>query len=212
MHYISTFFCKKSHFSIISISFFSFPKFDPNATISGRRLDEFLENPTLKETNQIRSTVYIDTLEIDGPLYVRGTLNDVFLDDVLSDVVYKHETAPQINSFKRFESIEAPNIKLTTDLVNGRPFSSILTSDTPQTFNVSKLRASVYFQKLQLDGLFNFINVTQLDLNSIKLLGDQYTEAEFVFSEDDVLNIDANRLEVLETLNDIDVSALKDIR
>lgn len=178
----------------------------PNATISGRRLDEFLANPTLLETNQIRSTVFIDTLEIEGPLYVRNTMNNVFLDDILSDVVYKHEPSPQINSFKRFESARAFDIQLTTDLINGIPFSSFLTADTVQTFNVSKLHGNVYFQRLKLDGLFNFINVTDLDLNSVKLYGEQFTDAELIFEDGNYLSIDAAQLDVLGTINDIDVS------
>lgn len=178
----------------------------PNATISGRRLDEFLSNPTLTETRQIHSTVYIDTLEIDGPLYVRNLMDNIFLDNVLGDVVYKHEPTPQVNSFKRFESIQAPNIQLTTDLINGIPFSSFVTSDTEQTFDVSKLHGNFYFQKLKLDGLFNFINVTELDLSSLKLLGEQFTDAEFEFADGDYINIDAIQLEVLQTMNGIDVS------
>lgn len=143
----------------------------PNATISGRRLDEFLSNPTLQETHQISSTVYIDTLIIDGPLYVRKMINDIFLDDILSDIVYKHETNPQITSFKKFGSVQAQNIHLTTNTINGTPFSQFVTTDTVQTFNVSKLRGNVYFQRLKLDGLFNFINVTEVDMNSLKLFG-----------------------------------------
>ncbi|XP_055310866.1 uncharacterized protein LOC129573788 isoform X2 [Sitodiplosis mosellana] len=177
----------------------------PNATISGRRLDEFLSNPTLNETRQIRSTVYFDTLEIEGPLYVQNTMDSVFVDDVLADVVYKHETAPQINSFKRFDTVQAPNIQLTANLINDIPFSSFVTNDTEQTFDVSELHGNFYFQKLKLDGLFNFINVTELDLNSLKLFGEQYTDAEFEFADGDYVKIDANQLEVLETVNGIDV-------
>lgn len=199
-----------SHF-LTCISFYSsfVLKLAPDAKVSGRRLDEFLANPTLQETRQIRSTVYFDTLEIDGPLYVRNTMDDVVLDDMLGDVVYKHEPDPQINSFKRFESIQAPNIHLTSNIINGIPFSSFVTTNTEQTFDVSKLRGNFYFQKLKLDGLFNFINVTELDLNSLKLLGEQFTDAEFVFADGDYLNIDANKLQVLETINGIGVSSIE---
>lgn len=177
----------------------------PNATISGRRLDEFLSNPTLQETSQISSTVYIDTLEIEGPLYIRNTMDNIFLDDILSDVVYKHEPKPQINSLKRFGSVQAANIQLTTDLINAIPFSLYLTADTEQTFSVSRLRGNIYFQRLKLDGLFNFINVTEVDMNSVKLFGDQYTDAELIFDDGDYLSIDAAQLDVLNTINEISV-------
>lgn len=127
------------------------------------------------------------------------------LDDVLSDVVYKHEPNPKINSFKRFQSVQAPNIELKSKVVNGIPFSAFVTTDTEQSFNVNKLQANVTFKHLQLDGLFNFINATELDLNSIKLFGDQYVDAELIFENDDHLHIDANQIDVLETINDINV-------
>ncbi|XP_031625966.1 uncharacterized protein LOC116342472 [Contarinia nasturtii] len=183
----------------------------PNATISGRRLDEFLSNPTLQETRQISATVHIDTLEIEGPIYVRNKINDIFLDEVLSDIVYKHEPNPQITSFKRFGTVQAADIRLTADLINGTPFSQFVTTDTMQTFNVSKLRGNVYFQRLNLDGLFNFINVTEVDMNSLKLFGEQYTDAELVFEDGEFLSIDATQLDVLETVNNIDVHDFIDI-
>lgn len=190
------------------MSFFSVPysKIGPNGTVSGRHLDEFLSNPTLRETNQIRANCFINSLEIDGPLYVTKTMNDIFLDNVLSDIVYKHEPSPKINSLKRFASLQAPNIQLTSNVVNGIPFSSFVTIDTEQTFHVNKLNANVQFDRLNLQGLINFVNITDLDMNAIKLFGEQFTNAELIFEDGDYLNIDAGRLEVLDTINDISVS------
>lgn len=133
-------------------------------------------------------------------------MNDIFLDDVLSDIVYKHEPAPQINSFKRFASVQAPNIELTSGLVNGIPFSAFVTKDTVQTFNVNKLDANVQFERLNVGGLIDFINITEVDMNSIKLFGEQFTNAELIFEDGDHLNIDAGQLEVLDTINNISVS------
>ena len=179
----------------------------PNATISGQRLDEFLANPILSDQNkQIKANVYINTLEIEGPLYVETTMDGVNLDVALADVVYKHEKDPQIDSIKKFDTVQAPNIRLTANLINDIPFSSFVTNDTEQTFDFSELHGNFYFQRLQLDGLFNFINVTEVDLSSLKLLGEQYTDAQFVFSDGDYVNIDGHQVEVLETMNGIDVS------
>lgn len=177
-----------------------------HGTISGRHLDEFLSNPTLYETNQIRANVIFNTLEIEQSLYVQNTIDGVHLDDLLSDVVYKHEPSPKINSFKKFQSVKAPNIKLTSKFINDQPLSSFMTRDTEQTFHVNKLVANVFFQHLHLDGLFDFMNVTDLDMNSIKLFGDQYTDAELIFQDGDYLHIDAKRLDVLDTINNVDVS------
>lgn len=133
-------------------------------------------------------------------------MNDIFLDNVLSDIVYKHEPSPKINSLKRFASLQAPNIQLTSNVVNGIPFSSFVTIDTEQTFHVNKLNANVQFDRLNLQGLINFVNITDLDMNAIKLFGEQFTNAELIFEDGDYLNIDAGRLEVLDTINDISVS------
>lgn len=168
-------------------------------------MDEFLSNPTLRDTTKIKSSMFFNTLEVDGPIYVTGTIDDIALDDVLSDIVYKHEPTPVITSFKQFASVQAPNIQLTSGLINDIPFSSFVTKDTEQTFNVSTLPANVTFERLNLDGLFDSINITELDMNSIKLFGDQYTNAELVFQDGDYLNIDAGQIDVLETINDIDV-------
>lgn len=178
----------------------------PNGTITGRHLDSFLSNPTIRETNQIRAHCTIDTLEIDGPLFVQDTMDGLVLDDVLSNVVYKHEKHPKINSVKRFKSVQAPNIVLTSKLLNGIPFSAFVTKDTEQTFDVSKLDANVYFQNVTTEGLFDFINITELDMNSIKVFGEQYTNADLIFKNGDYLNIDAARIDVLQTINGIDVS------
>lgn len=185
---------------------FPYLKIGPNGTISGRHLDEFLSNPTLRETSQIRANCYINSLEIDGPLYVTNTMNNIILDDVLSDVVYKHEPSPKINSLKRFASVQAPNIELTSNVINGISFSSFVTKDTEQTFHVNKLNANVQFNRLNLGGLFNFVNITDLDINAIKLFGEQYTNAELIFKDGDYLNIDAGQLKVLDTINNISVS------
>lgn len=165
-----------------------------------------MSNPTLRDTRQIRATVYINTLEIEGPLNVRGVMDGVYLDDVLSDVMYKHEPASQITSFKTFKTLQTPNLEVTMNVVNGIPFTSFLTADTEQTFHVNKLYGNVTFERLKLDGLFNFVNITELDMNAIKLFGEQFTDAELIFEAGDYLNIDASQIQPLATINNIDVS------
>lgn len=185
----------------------SYIKVGPNATISGRHLDDFLSNPTLLETNKIHANCFINWLEVDGPVSITGTINNFYLDDILSDIVYKHESSPQINSVKKFASVRAPNIILTSDMVNGVKFSSFVTKDTEQTLNMTTLNANVRFEHLNIGGLINGINITEVDMNSIKLFGDQYTNAELIFEDGDYLNIEAGQLEVLDTVNNISVSA-----
>lgn len=128
------------------------------------------------------------------------------MDEVFSDIVYKHEEAPKINSFKRIASIQAPNLQITSNLVGDIPFSSFVTRDTEQTFDVKTLPVNVHFDRVNVDGLFEWINITDLDDRAIKLFGDQYTNAELVFGDGDFLHIDADQLVILDMVNDINVS------
>lgn len=167
-------------------------------------MDAFLANPTIRETTQTHANTFINSIDVNGFIYA-STIDNIVVDDILSDVVYKHEPAPKITSFKRFASLESPDIQVTSNLINDIPFSSFVTRDTQQTFNVSNLHANVFFQHLKLDGLFNFVNITDLDMDSIKLVGDQFTNAELVFENGDQFNIEADEIVVLDTVNDINV-------
>lgn len=135
-------------------------------------------------------------------------MDGIDLDEVLGDVVYKHDSTSQITSFKKFKALQAPNIEVTMNVINGITFTSFLTVDTEQTFHASKLFANVTFERLILDGLFNFVNITELDMNAIKLFGEQFTDAELVFADGDYLNIDATEIQALNTINKVDVSFL----
>lgn len=140
----------------------------PNGTISGRHLDDFLANPTLQQINHIDSNCLVNSIEVDGSIYIQHTLNDIDLDALLSDVVFKHEPNRKCKSFKTFQSISAPNIVLSSNLVNGISLDSFVTRDTDQSFNVDNIHGDIFFSHLNLDGLINGINVTDLDLNAVK--------------------------------------------
>lgn len=175
----------------------------PNGTISGRHLDEFLANPTLNETQFVTSNCIVNSIEVDGSIYVQHTLDGIALDEILSDVVYKHEPISIVSAFKTFKTLSAPNIRLTSNLINGITFDDFVTSDTVQHFKVNKIYGNVIFNELFLEGLFDYINVTELDQNSIKLFGEQYTEAELIFERDNqAISIEVNELEIRERLND----------
>lgn len=169
-------------------------------------MDEFLANPTINVTRQVRANCLFDSLTVEGPIFVQGTLNDIYLDSLLSDVMYKHEPMPKCNSFKKFRSISAPNIKLSSKLINGIELESFVTKDSEQTFHASKIHGNVFFNRLKLNGLFDSINVTDLDTNSVKLFGEQFTDAEFIFEDGVPLSIDATQLQITETINNISVS------
>lgn len=165
-----------------------------------------MANPTLLETKYVKANCIVKSIEVEGGVYVQSTLNGHRVDDMLSDVIYKHESETKCASFKTFNSISAPNIELTSKLVNGMLLDDFVTTDSDQTFHVNKLRGNIFFSNLKLGGLFNFINVTELDENTIKLSGEQFTEAELIFEgENGGIAIDANALDILATINDLPV-------
>lgn len=79
-----------------------------------------------------------------------------------------------------------------------------VTKDTDQVFHATKIYGNVFFNQLRLDGLFDSVNVTDLDMNSVKILGDQYTNAEFIFENPDLI-VEATQLDITETINGIPV-------
>lgn len=169
-------------------------------------MQDFLANPTLSETNFVTANCIAKSIQVEGSIYVQSTLNGQPVDEVLSDVVYKHEPETKCTSFKTFSSISAPNIALTSKLVNGMSLDDFVTVDSDQSFNVNKIHGNVFFNTLHLSGLFNYINATELDENSIKLFGDQYTEAELIFEGPaGGFIIDTNALDILSTINNLPV-------
>lgn len=175
-------------------------------------MQDFLANPTLLETNFVTANCIAKSIEVQGSVYIQNALNGIRLDDVLSDVVYKHEPEPKCTSYKTFTSIAAPNIDLTSDLVNGMLLEDFVTFDTDQTFSVNKLHGNVLFSRLSLGGLFNYINATELDENSIKLSGDQFTEAELIYEgPDEGFAIAASTLDIQKTINNVPVADFIDV-
>lgn len=165
-----------------------------------------MANPTLLDTNFVTANCIAKSIEVQGSVFIQNTLNDQHVDNVLSDVIYKHEPEPKCSSFKTFSSMSATNIELTSNLVNGIQLDDFVTTDSDQTFNVDKMHGNVFFSRLNLGGLFNYINATELDENTIKLFGEQYTEAELIFEGPyDGFAVDANALDILTTINKLSV-------
>lgn len=120
--------------------------------------------------NSIDSSCYVQSIEVEGSVFIQKSLNGVDLDQLLNDVVYKHEPNRKVTSFKTFNDISAPNVILSSKLINGIPLDAFVTSNTEQTFNVKSLHGDFFFHNLLLDGLFNGVNVTELDMNSVNIL------------------------------------------
>lgn len=181
-----------------------------SGNISGKHLDDFLANPNLMETKLIATDCFFSNLHVEGPLHVRSKIHGINIDEVLEDVIYSNNPKTLCSSFKTFTTLETNEILLTSNLLNDNDVQNYLTSDTDQVLNINEISGTIYFQNLQIDGHFDFVNVTELDANSIKLNGDQYTEAHLIFENDNdkSIGVQAEKLEVLKTINGIQINDL----
>lgn len=185
-------------------------KLDVTGKISGRHLDDFIANPSLLQTKSIATACFFNTLIVDGPIVVANTIQGVNLDAVLSDVVYSNDTRSQISSFKTFDSLEMDQLQLSTGVINGFSVEDFVTLSTEQELSLNRLSGNVIFQDLEIGGLFEFVNVTELDTNAIRLQGDQYTDAELIFENPEGFgnDLEATNLNVKFNLNGIQLDQL----
>lgn len=163
-------------------------------------MDDFLANPSILQTKLIKAETIFQSLIVEGPIYIRDDCNGINLDKMLSDVVYKSDTAIRCPSFKRFNSIDVAKLELSSNLINDIDVGRYLTTDSDQELRIDRIVGNVFVKNLFVDGLFDFINITELDENAIKLSGEQFTGAELLFDGNNgQLNI--NNIEILKTCN-----------
>ncbi|XP_053696761.1 uncharacterized protein LOC128744042 [Sabethes cyaneus] len=174
--------------------------------IHGKGLDQHLfDNPTLLQAKSIEAACHFGELHIDGPVIVRESLDGENLDDLLADVVYDTDGTVEITGQKHFKSVEFhESVTIKSGMVNDIKLEDFVTRSTEQTFNVSDIKGNISIGRLTLDGLFDGLNVTEIDMNSIKLYGDQYTEATLIFKNPAGgarPDIEANELRIEKMLN-----------
>lgn len=189
-------------------------RLEVKGAIRGKHLDEFLDNPTLLQTTSIKAACHFKQLFVDGPVIVEGNLNGMDVDAVLSDVVYDTEHTVTIEASKRIASAEfRDNVTISSNMVNEFKLDQFVTRSTEQELNVREINGNVFIRELQLDGLFDGLNATALDVSAVKLFGDQYTEASLIFkNRENALypDVEANELKIMKTLNSKARSEYKD--
>lgn len=91
---------------------------------------------------------------------------------------------------------------MKSSAINTIPLDTFITKDTEQQLNFGVLNGIVTVENLEMDGLFNGINVTKLDQESVKLNGEQYVSSNLHFNN----NLQVKELKIMETLNDIEMA------
>ncbi|XP_058454449.1 uncharacterized protein LOC131432281 [Malaya genurostris] len=177
---------------------------DIRGTIKGDQLDQLLHSPTLLEAKHIKAGCHFRKLVVDGPVIIEE-VDGKNLDEMLSDVVYDTERNVEIVGQKRFNSVEFLNgVTIQSGMINDVKLDSFITRSTEQTLSVEEISGDIFFKNLTLDGLFFGLNATRLDKESIKLFGDQHTEATLVFEnppDSSRPDIEANELRIGKMLN-----------
>lgn len=172
--------------------------------IIGPHMDHILSNPSIRQTNYIQSDCQFQQLIVNGPVFIENTLNDIPLNVALQDVVYSNDGRRRIEATKTIRELHVAELQLSSRKINEIPVDAFMTLNTEQLLQLNTLNGNVFFRELHIDGLFDFVNVTELDENSIKLSGDQYTEAELLFENE----ISVENLDVRATINDISLDKL----
>nr|XP_019548163.2 LOW QUALITY PROTEIN: uncharacterized protein LOC109418432 [Aedes albopictus] len=189
-------------------------RLEVKGAIRGKHLDEFLDNPSLLQTPLVKAACHFKQLFVDGPVVVEGKLNGMDVDAVLSDVVYDSEHTVTIEAAKRIASVEfGDKVTIGSGMVNEFKLDQFVTRSTEQELSVREINGNVFIHDLKLDGLFDGLNATALDVSSVKLFGDQYTETSLIFkNRENALypDVEANELKIMKTLNSKARSEYKD--
>lgn len=176
---------------------------DGDAQVIGPYLDKILPNPSLLESNIINASCRFRDVIVDGTVIIRNRINGIDLDAEFGDIVYATDESATITGLKRFDTIEIANdLTITSGLINDWHVSEFVTSDTDQVLNITHFNGSIEFLDLELGGLFSGINVTELDRDTIKLNGDQYTEAELeIVGENAEYDLMVNEMLIENSIN-----------
>lgn len=187
-----------------------------SSNVEGPHMDKFLANPTLKEERLVQASCAFRNLRVDGKIILMGLINGVDMNTELAKYLYITEQPMQVHGFKEFKTAQVNDLQ--TDLINGRSMDTFVTLNTEQTLQLSQLMGNNFrFDSMQLHGLFDFVNLTELYEKSIRTTGDQVTGAYIVLSPSDDTNpfsppvsILAKNIVIRNTLNTFSADAYVD--
>lgn len=180
-------------------------KYEVNGTISGQRLDEFLPNPTLELTKEILASCTFKDLTVEGDVAIENNFNGLNLEKVLADAVYDDKDAV-ITAPKVFTNLEVKgNANISSNFINDINLRDIMTTDGEQEVSIERLQGDVTISNLKLGGLFDGINPTQLEPDSVRTFGDQFIETPLIIAKGG--RVGASSLDVKISLNDVPIES-----
>lgn len=90
-------------------------------------------------------------------------------------------------------------MKIKSNTINNIPLDLFVTKDTEQLLKHPLLLGSTIFENLHLEGLYDKVNVSKLDQETVKISGDQFLSSSLIFADD----VSVNKLNISESLNNI---------
>lgn len=92
------------------------------------------------------------------------------------------------------------NIDIKSKTINDIPLEDFIVKDTDDDMFIKNLKGNVTFENLHIKGLYDSVNVTKLDTDSVKTFGEQYLPSPLKFDELEIHNLRINK-----TLNGVSV-------
>lgn len=107
-----------------------------------------------------------------------------------------------MNSVKAFpEGLSVKqNLDIRHNAINNISLDSFVLKDSDEPLQIHKLKGNITFNNLHLKGLYNGINVTKLDEETVKNFGEQYISSNLRFED-----LHITQLFINETLNGVPI-------
>ncbi|CAG9800989.1 unnamed protein product [Chironomus riparius] len=124
---------------------------------------------------------------------------------VLADIVYEKGSDEEIviTGPKAFKSLQIRKEALVlSNYIDNVEIDSIMTTTGNQQVTLNQLYGNIYFSNLKMSGLFDGINATELEMNSIRTFGDQFVQTPLAVSN----HLSSSSIDVKESANDVLVS------
>lgn len=135
-------------------------------------------------------------------------INIMYISFFINLFIFQDENNIEIDSVKIFDqpiTIDS-NLEITSNLMSDTNIFDIIDKTSDEPLPVSLIPGLLTIENLDLSGLFDDVNITELDQLSVKINGDQYVSSTIIFDESDSnLNelLYAMNMEILDTINDL---------
>lgn len=138
-----------------------------NGSAQGRQFDQAPLNPTLLESQQIHAACHFAQLIVNGPLLLRGLLDNQSYDSLFGDLALRPSDANDellIGGAKHVKHFKLPvDAHVGDGLLTGIPIDRFVNKHGEQTLhNVSQLNGYIYFHRLGLSGSYDNVKLEQL--------------------------------------------------